>query len=236
MSQPEPIKAAGNYPAAVVWDLDGTLVESAPDLAAALNSVLGARGLPAHSVAAVRLMIGAGVPKLIERGFRAANARLSQAELEDIVPEFMEIYSACATRNTYLIDHARETLELMKQAGVTQGLCTNKPIAVTRKILAALDIDQYFGSVVGGDSTSGRKPDPLPLQTCIDNLSAAPSETVMVGDSGADVGAARAAGVPVIIVPDGYTGVPPDELGADGIATSHRADQSLLRDMQGNSA
>lgn len=233
MLQHETTKAAGDYPAAVVWDLDGTLVESAPDLAAALNTVLEARGLAAHSVDTVRLMIGAGVPKLIERGFRAANATLSGDELQAVVPQFMEIYSDCATRNTYLIDHARETLELMGKAGVAQGLCTNKPISVTRKILAALDIDRYFGSVIGGDSTAGRKPDPLPLLTCIENLSVSPSETVMVGDSGADVGAARAAGVPVIIVPDGYTGVPANELGADGIASDLRAVPSLLSDMPG---
>ena len=143
---------------------------------------------------------------------------------------------AAGSRNTYLIDHAKETLELMKEAGVVQGLCTNKPESVTRKILAALDIDQYFGSVIGGDSTAGRKPNPLPLQTCIENLSVAPSETVMVGDSGADVGAARAAGVPIIIVPDGYTGVPADELGADGVADDLRAVPSLLKDIRGNSS
>ena len=158
MFEPDGTPAAGNYPAAVVWDLDGTLVESAPDLATALYTVLEAHGQSTHGVDAVRLMIGGGVPKLIERGFRAANAPLDDAEIQAIVPEFMRIYSACATNNTYLVDHAREALEHLHQAGVSQGLCTNKPISVTRKILAALEVEHYFGSVIGGDSTARRKP------------------------------------------------------------------------------
>jgi phosphoglycolate phosphatase len=233
MFEPDGTPAAGNYPAAVVWDLDGTLVESAPDLATALNTVLEAHGQSTHGVDAVRLMIGGGVPKLIERGFRAANAPLDDAEIQAIVPEFMRIYSACATNNTYLIDHAREALEHLHQAGVTQGLCTNKPISVTRKILAALEVEHYFGSVIGGDSTARRKPDPLPLLTCIENLAASPAGTVMVGDSGADVGAARAAGVRIIIVPDGYTGVPAAELGADHIVDDLRGVPARLREVHG---
>lgn len=236
MTTHEHWKSAVRYPAAVVWDLDGTLVESAPDLASALNAILADRGLPTHDVDAVRLMIGAGVPKLIERGFRAAGAALGEPELQAIVPRFMEIYSAGATRNTHLIDHAADTLELMRRAGVRQGLCTNKPISVTRKILAALGIERYFGSVIGGDSTAGRKPDPLPLRTCLEQLSVTPGESVMVGDSGADVGAARAAGVTVILVPDGYTGVPAQELGADFIADDLRAVPPLLRQIAGDSS
>ena len=100
-------------------------------------------------------------------------------------------------------------------AGVKQGLCTNKPIAVTRLILGALDITGFFSSIIGGDSTNSRKPHPLPLLTCLEELEVRPEDALMVGDSGADVGAARAAGVPVILVPDGYTGVPAVSLGAD---------------------
>ena len=105
-----------------------------------------------------------------------------------------------------------------KQAGVSQGLCTNKPAGVTRLILEYLGIDGFFGSVVGGDSTPQKKPHPLPLQTCLDELGVNPDQALMVGDSGADVGAAKAAGVRVVLVPDGYTGVPAASLGADIVA------------------
>lgn len=215
MSQPEDRKAAGNYPVAIVWDLDGTLAESAPDLATALNILLAENDLPQHAVKDVRNMIGGGVPKLIERGFRASGTSLDDTGIETLVPRFMEVYSACATDNTHLRPQAHEALEYFHQVGVIQGLCTNKPISVTRQIVAALGMEVYFGSVIGGDSTERRKPDPLPLQTCLAELGVSASDAVMIGDSGADVGAARSAGVTVFVVPDGYTATPADSLGAD---------------------
>jgi len=214
MSLPEP-SATHMYPAAIVWDLDGTLVESAPDLATALNTLLNEQGQQGHTVARVRPMIGRGVAKLVERGFRAAGSPLDPAGVEALLPRFMELYTACATDSTYLVPNAREVLEYYYLAGVRQGLCTNKPISVTRQILGALDIKGYFSSIIGGDSTRKKKPHPLPLQTCLAELRTRPEDAIMVGDSGADVGAARAANVAVILVPDGYTGVPAVSLGAD---------------------
>jgi len=214
MSQPE------LYPEAIIWDLDGTLVDSAPDLAHALNTLLNEQGQNGHPVLDVRTMIGAGVAKLIERGFRAAGTPVDEATRDALVPRFMEIYSACATDKTHLILHAREVLHHFYHAGFRQGLCTNKPYAVTLQILSALDIAGYFSSVVGGDSTCEKKPHPLPLQTCLEELRVSPAVSVMIGDSGADVGAARAAGVPVILVPDGYTGDPAASLGADYVTGS----------------
>jgi phosphoglycolate phosphatase len=209
MSQPD------LHPEAIVWDLDGTLVESAPDLTTALNTLLNEQGQHGHPVDSVRPMIGAGVAKLIERGFRAAGAPIDEAGRNALVPRFMEIYTSCATDRTHLIPHAREVLSHFYHAGFRQGLCTNKPHAVTMQILNTLDIAGFFGSIVGGDSTSEKKPHPLPLQTCLEELKASPGVSIMIGDSGADVGAARAAGVPVILVPDGYTGAPAASLGAD---------------------
>jgi phosphoglycolate phosphatase len=203
------------YPAAIVWDLDGTLVESAPDLATALNALLNEQGQQGHTVINVRPMIGGGVARLIERGFRASGAPLDEAARDALVPRFMEIYTACATQSTALVPHAREVLNHFYHAGIKQGLCTNKPISVTQLILDALDISGFFESVIGGDSTATKKPHPLPLMTCLEELETLPEDAVMIGDSGADVGAARAAKVQIILVPDGYTGVPAVSLGAD---------------------
>jgi phosphoglycolate phosphatase len=214
MSQPDS-KSITSYPAAIVWDLDGTLVDSAQDLTTALNTLLNEQGQQGHTVANVRPMIGAGVAKLIERGFRAAGVPLDEAARDALVPRFMEIYTACATQNTALVPHAREVLNHFYHAGIKQGLCTNKPISVTRLILDALDISGFFESVIGGDSTATKKPHPLPLMTCLEELETLPEDAVMIGDSGADVGAARAAKVQIILVPDGYTGVPAVSLGAD---------------------
>lgn len=209
MSQPE------FYPDALVWDLDGTLVDSVQDLATALNTLLNEQGHWSQTVPAVRPMIGAGVGKLIERGFRAAGAPLDEKERDSLVPRFLEIYSTCCTQTTVLVENAYEVLHHFYLAGVRQGLCTNKPRALTLQILHALDIAAYFDSVVGGDSTGQKKPHPLPLLTCLEELEVRPSRAIMIGDSGADVGAARAAGIPVVLVPDGYTGVPAEILGAD---------------------
>jgi phosphoglycolate phosphatase len=165
-------------------------------------------------------MIGGGVAKLIERAYRAAGNPIDPGSSNGLLPRFMEIYSACATDNTELIPGAREVLSHFRQAGFRQGLCTNKPYAVTKQILDSLDIAAFFSSIVGGDSTSQKKPHPLPLQTCLEELETSPGTAVMIGDSEADVGAARAAGVPVILVPDGYTGVPAGLLGADYVLGS----------------
>lgn len=202
-------------PTTIVWDLDGTLVESAPDLATALNTLLNEHDQHGHAVDRVRPMIGGGVAKLIERGFRAAGAPLAEEDCAALVPRFMQLYTACATDSTHLVPHARETLLHFYHSGLQQGLCTNKPLSVTRQILDFLDISGFFRSVVGGDSTPERKPHPLPLLTCLEELGASPGEALMVGDSGADVGAAQAAGVAVVLVPDGYTGAPAHTLGAD---------------------
>ena len=214
MSQPDP-GVQDPYPRAIVWDLDGTLVESAPDLTTALNTVLNEQGQHGHTVDTVRPMIGSGVAKLIERGFRAAGAPLDDSARDALVPRFMDIYTRCATESTHLVTQAREVLDHFYHAGVRQGLCTNKPISVTRQIVNTLDIAGYFASIVGGDCTPMKKPHPLPLLTCLEELETRPEDALMIGDSGADVGAARAARVPVILVPDGYTGVPAVSLGAD---------------------
>jgi phosphoglycolate phosphatase len=207
-------------PAAVVWDLDGTLVDSAADLATALNALLNEHGQQGHTVDNVRPMIGNGVVKLIERGFRAAGAPLDEAACDVLAPRFLELYMACATDQTRLVPSAREVLSYLHNAGARQALCTNKPYDVTMQILDALDVAGFFTVVVGGDSTTEKKPHPLPLQTCLEEMGVEPDDAVMIGDSGADVGSAQAAGVPVILVPDGYTGVPAVSLGADYVVGS----------------
>lgn len=207
-------------PSAIIWDLDGTLVESATDLATALNALLNEQGHLGHPVDCVRSMIGNGVGKLIERGFSAADAPLTESECDALIPRFVEIYSECCTRNTALKPHARDVLLYFYNAGVPQGLCTNKLRVLTDQILIAIDVTGFFTSIVGGDSTPEKKPSALPLLTCLGRLGAAPEQSIMIGDSGTDVDAARAAGVPVILVADGYTSVPAGSLGADEVVGS----------------
>lgn len=181
-----------HYPAAVIWDLDGTLVDSAPDLAAALNALLREQGHAQVAAEQVRGMIGDGVAKLIERGFAAAGVRLGTAQLDELLPRFLLIYAAGATDRTRLYAGARQVLQHFADSGARQGVCTNKPEGLSQQILDALSVGRYFGAVVGGDTTAAKKPQPLPLRTCLAELGVTARDSVLIGDSAVDVAAARA--------------------------------------------
>ncbi len=202
---------------AIVWDLDGTLIDSAPDIAAALNALLSEHGLAGHSLEQVKSMIGSGVATLIDRGFTAAGSSLDPSEADIAVKRFTALYGARAANATRLYDDVVETLEVLSASGYVHGLCTNKPRALAARILARLGIDKRFGAIVGGDCTPVRKPAPVPLLACLEGLGIATKDAVMVGDSAADLGAARAAGLPAVLVTFGYSQVPVHTLGADAV-------------------
>jgi phosphoglycolate phosphatase len=204
-------------PRAVIWDLDGTLIDSARDLAASLNELLNQHGLRGHRVRRVRPMIGCGVSRLVQRAFTASGVHLEGEDLDRVVRRFLRIYRTSCTRETELRPRTREALLQLYNSGVRQGVCTNKPEDITRLILADLDITGFFESVVGGDTTPYRKPRPESLLHCIDALGETPRNALMIGDSATDVEAARAAGVPILVVPGGYSEDPPESLGADGV-------------------
>ncbi len=201
---------------AVLFDLDGTLIDSAPDLTSALNRLLAAEGRPAVAIAQVKMMIGDGVHKLVERGFAAGGQTLDAARLEALALRFIPDYEANATVATRPFPGVRETLADLAGAGLGLGVCTNKPEAATRAILAAFALDRFFAAVIGGDTVPGaRKPDPRPMQAALDRLGASSASALMVGDSPNDVAAARAVRIPIIAVRFGYSRTPPDQLGAD---------------------
>ena len=201
--------------AAVVWDLDGTLVDSAADIAAALNGLLTEERLPELSDERIRDMIGEGVPTLIRRGLAAHDVTTDERQLGRLVERFLVIYSGSATRHTRLFPGVREVLATLGDAGIRQAVCTNKPEAVTRQVLGDLDIAAHFDVVIGGDTLPRNKPDPLPLRTALQRLGVSPEQSLMVGDSAIDVLTAHAAGVDVAFVTFGYGPEP---------AEPHRAD------------
>ena len=217
-------------PTSIVWDLDGTLVDSAPDLASALNTVLDKRGFFTHSIDVVRTMIGNGVPKLVERGFNAVGMRLEPEQLDELVAMFVKEYKTCATEHTRPYPNIVETLEKIHGMNIPMGVCTNKPEAFTRQIIEGLDLAKYFSSVVGGDTTSTRKPDPQPVLACLRGLVSEPGSSLMIGDSIHDVHAAHAAGVTVGVVPWGYRSAPVEELGADFVLHDLAALPEMIRE------
>lgn len=206
------------WPKAVIFDLDGTLIDSAADIAAALNHVLAGRGLPALPEERVKQMIGGGVPKLIERALIAHGAE--PEGIPALTEDFLEFYGAHAIDNTVFFDGADDLLRKLAASGVCIGVCTNKPQAISEQILRGLGAGSLVGAVVGGRPGLPKKPDPAPLRETLDALGVIATEAVMIGDSAADTGAAHALGMPVILVRHGYTRTPVEELGGDIVIDS----------------
>ncbi len=201
---------------AVVFDLDGTLVDTAADIAAALNQTLHELGLPAHTEETVRLMIGGGLAKLLDRALSAHSIRFADGPRDQAAARLLEVYAAKPAALSCLYPGVREALDLLHQADIACGLCTNKEEAISRDVLRALGIIEAFAVFQCGDSDLPRKPDPAGLLGVVEALGAKPASAFMVGDSIADVEAARAAGLRgVILVSHGYSVTPVTELGAD---------------------
>lgn len=201
---------------AVVFDLDGTLIDSAPDLRVALNRTLSRHDRRPISLRQVKMMVGDGAAKLVERGFAATGDEPAAADLADLTAEFLGFYEGHSADLTRPFPGVLETLATLKARGRALGICTNKPEKPTRDVLRDLAMDGMFSAVLGGDSIDGaRKPDPRILQAVLDAMGVAANDAVMVGDAANDVAVARALGVPVILVSYGYTRIPAADLGGD---------------------
>jgi phosphoglycolate phosphatase len=186
----------------LIFDLDGTLVDSAPDLATALNGLLGEFGRPALTEPAVRAMVGDGAGVLVERGLAAAG--LEDADRPAALQRFLALYRDCLIDRTRAYPEVEATLERLQAAGHKLAVCTNKPFDPTQRILKALKLDRFFGAVIGGDSLPQRKPDPAPLLAAIAGVGGTAATAVMIGDSANDVLCARAAAVTAILIPSDY--------------------------------
>jgi phosphoglycolate phosphatase len=192
----------GNMTRHLIFDLDGTLVDSAPDLATALNGVLQEMGKPALAESTVRAMVGDGAGVLVQRGLAASG--LADADQAAALKRFLALYGDCLIDRTRAYPEVEATLERLKAEGYKLGVCTNKPHDPTQRILKALKLDRFFGAVIGGDSLPKRKPDPEPLLAAIARLGGTVGDAVMIGDSANDVLCARAAAVTAILIPSDY--------------------------------
>lgn len=212
---------ASAWPRAVIFDLDGTLVDTVADLAAALNRTLVELGLPPHTPEAVRAMVGGGLAKLLERALAAHAARLDAARMDAAAARLVELYAAAPAALSHPYPDAAETLRDLRGAGIACGLCTNKPDAISRDLLRAHGLAEAFDCILGTGAGLPKKPDPAGLHRVLADLETEPARAVMVGDSLADVKAARAAGLGgVILVSYGYSVTPVAELGADRVIDS----------------
>ncbi len=185
----------------VLFDLDGTLVDSAADIAEAVNRTLDELGHGREDEAMVRSWIGLGARVLLDSALRHAGSR---AGVDETLPRFMAHYEACLLLNAKLYPDTVETLAALAGAGVAISMATNKPERMARVLVDAMGIDGYFAHIVGGDTLAERKPNAMPLLHLAALHGVPVHGTLMVGDSEADAGAARAAGMDLVLLRHGY--------------------------------
>ena len=203
---------------AIIFDLDGTLIDSAVELTAAVNGGLAHYKLPPVTVSQVKTMIGDGAMALTERAFAAVGRRLNAAGLAEALEVVRGEYARQPPSGFY--PGARETVERLAAMGLSLAVCTNKPEKPAKRILGQLGVTQHFRTIVGGDSFATKKPDPGPIQALMEHLGGTPEDTIMIGDSANDVIAGRIAGLYTVAVSYGYSNTPPHELGADALVDS----------------
>ena len=201
---------------AVLFDLDGTLVDSAPDLHVAANLLMVENDRRELSLPEIIKMIGDGVPKLVERSFAATGDVPDTDTLAAASKRYLEFYEPHAADLSTPFPGEIACLERLKSAGYTLAVCTNKPYDATMEMLATLDLDEHLSVVIGGDTLPGiKKPDPRHLLAALEKLDIGVDAAVMIGDNANDVNAAKGADIPVIVCRFGYTNGPAEDLDGD---------------------
>ena len=209
---------------ALVFDFDGTLVDSVPDLQAAVNALLRELGRAPLSAAAVRGMVGDGTAMLVARALAAnGGAENGGAEIGGELPpgpaheRFLALYEAAPAARTRPYPGVPATLAALRRAGCRLAVCTNKPQRATEAVLEALGLASSFDAVLGGDALPVRKPDPAHVRGALAALGSGPERGAMIGDGENDAAAGRGAGLPVVLMTYGYAHAPLESLGADAL-------------------
>ncbi len=202
-------------PKAIIFDLDGTLVDSAPEIATALNSAMAEIGQPPFPLTEVQTFIGGGASVALKRALAARGTSIDDATFDAMMTSFYKVYAQVSEAGNGLYPGVKETLGELQRRGMPLGVCTNKAEHITAIALRALGIAPFFASVVGARDDLPRKPAPDMLMAVLAKLGTRPADALVVGDSRSDVGAARAAGCPVIAVSYGYAHGPVADLRAD---------------------
>ena len=207
-----------DMPIAIVFDLDGTLVDTAPDLLAALNAVLTVEGHEPVVPQDLRHLVGHGARAMFKHALLKTESPVPGARLSALTEKFLAYYRANIARASRPFPGVPETLDRLAGQGAGLGICTNKAQDLTELLLNELHLTRHFPAIIGGGRTPYSKPDPRHLLEVVTALKGRKERAVLVGDSPVDVAAARAADIPVIAMSYGYTPVPVHELGADAVA------------------
>lgn len=223
-------------PPVLLCDLDGTLVDTIDDLAAALNRSLAEQGLATLPTDTVRRFVGQGASHLVARALAATGAPASESALSAQVARFLAHYDAAPAVHSRPYDGVAATLRRLRGAGWRLGVCTNKPQASSEALLRAMDLLPLFEIVAGGDRFPVHKPDGGHLHATLAAMRATAGGAVLVGDSRSDVAAGRTAGVPVILVDYGYADRPAVELGGDAVVSDFTEVPAVLAGLTGAGA
>ena len=199
----------------VLFDLDGTLVDTAPDLINALNHVLAQAGFPPADPAIIRPHIGLGARQIVAAGLHAAGQKVPEDRFLAMTTALVNHYRDHIADESRPYQGIAEMLPILQREGMAMGICTNKSEALARRLLQTLELDHYFGAIAGGDTLPVRKPDPGHVLGLLDMLGGSTDQAVMVGDSEIDIMTAQAAGIPMIAVSYGYAMEPVEAYGPD---------------------
>jgi phosphoglycolate phosphatase len=215
----------------IVFDLDGTLVDTAPDLIETLNVILARHDVPAVAFDAARAMIGAGVKPLLTRGLASHGLHLPPAEIDALFEEYLALYAAHIADRSRPFPGLEAALDALAADGSILAVCTNKLEWLSVRLLDALGLSHRFAAICGQDTFPMRKPDPEMLRLTIAKAGGSADRAVMVGDSMTDVLTAKNAAVPVVVVDFGYTDTPPAQLGADRLISHFDALPAAVRSL-----
>jgi phosphoglycolate phosphatase len=204
----------------IVFDLDGTLVDTAPDLVATLNTILARRSLPPVAYADARNMVGGGARMMLERGLAAAGVTLPTAEVDGLVADFIAHYSDHIADASRPFDGVEAALDIFADHGWQLAVCTNKLEWLSVRLLDRLGLANRFAAICGADTFGVSKPNPAILRGTIERAGGRVEHAVMVGDSITDIATARAISIPVVAVDFGYTETPVTQLGPDRVISS----------------
>lgn len=217
-------------PPALIFDLDGTLADTAPDLLGATNAVLAARERPLLDLGHLRHMVGFGAKALIGQAMEASGAPVTEEQMPALTDIFIAHYTAHIADGTRLFPGVADTLASLKAGGARLGVLTNKPQGLTDLLLPQLELEDLFAAVYGAGRKTYTKPDPRIFHDVVEECGGGPA--VMIGDSITDLNTARAAGVPCILMSYGFTPVPAKDLGADLVLDDFAQLSQALRDLK----
>ncbi len=214
--------------ASIIFDLDGTLVESVPDLLGATNHVMQHLGRPTIDLDIIRPIVSNGAKAMMFAAAQANDHHLSDQELIDLSPLFIEYYGNNAAVHSYPYEGVVEILKAIKAAGGRLGICTNKQESLAHKVLDGLKLRDYFDAIVGHDTLGVHKPHPDHMLGTLERMNGKKEKAIMIGDSAPDILGAKAAGIPVVAVTFGYTETPVQDLAPDAIIDSYHELPEIL--------